>query len=108
MSIDEVIRLAIRDALASEMATVMAELGRPRLISIKAAPVAYRAILAAEREGELTVYRVGHASLVDEADLYAWIRRVGAQRSERPSGDEVADLIALGDQRRGSRKERAA
>jgi hypothetical protein len=78
------------------------------LISIRRAAVAYRAILAAERRGELQVYRVGHASLVDEAELYAWIRRTGVTRTDAtgPASDEVGKLIAISDRERRPRTRR--
>jgi hypothetical protein len=103
MSIEAEISAVVLAAVRGAVADVRAEIGRPRLVPIKEAPVAYRLILAAERAGELQVYRVGHASLVDEAELYEWIRRTGAAR-EKPrqdkQADEIGELIAIGDRRR--------
>jgi hypothetical protein len=89
------------------VAAVRKELERPRLIPIKDAPVAYRAILDAERRGELVVYRVGHGSFVDESELFAWIRRVGVPKAEPEQRDAVGELIALGDARRERRGARS-
>jgi hypothetical protein len=104
--ISAVVLAAVRDAAVE----LRAELGRPRLVPIKETVVAYRTILEAERAGDLQVYRVGHASLVDEAELYAWIRRTGAARREpkqsEPS-DEIGQLIAIGDRRRRTGGRRA-
>lgn len=92
--IRELVLAAFREALPE----IRAELARPRMLPIKEAPVAYRAILEAEKRGELKVYRVGHASLVDEAELHAWIRRAGSTL-ERPD-DEAERIIELNSRRR--------
>jgi hypothetical protein len=105
-----VIGRAIRETLLAvvpELASALrAELDRPRMLPIRQAPVAYRAILAAERAGELTVYRVGHASLVDEQELFAWIRRNGSPPAPpgTATADEIGELIAIGDRRRATRR----
>jgi len=65
------------------------------LIPIKEAPVAYRAILAAEQKGELHVYRRGKSSLIDLRELEAWIRRTPCQDRGSVKPDEVGELIAL-------------
>jgi hypothetical protein len=103
VSIDASVRDAMLGLVPEVVAAVRAELERPRLLPIKSAPVAYRAILDAERRGELAVFRVGHASFVDEAELFAWIRRVGTPKPESEQRDAVAELIALGDARRNRR-----
>ena len=100
MSLDAALRSAVLELVPEFAASVRAEFERPRLVPIKSAPVAYRAILDAERHGELAVYRVGHASFVDEAELFAWIRRVGVPKVEPEQRDTVGELIALGDARR--------
>jgi hypothetical protein len=103
MSLEAEISAVVLAAVRGAVADVRAELGRPRLVPIKETVVAYRAILEAERAGELQVYRIGHASLVDEGELYDWIRRTGAAR-EKPRqvepSDEIAELIEIGDRRR--------
>jgi len=78
---------------------------RCSLIPIKSAPVAYRAILEAERAGELKVYRKGKSSLVDVAELEAWIRRAPRPADASPA-DEVGELVAFnrGRRRTGGRK----
>lgn len=83
---------------------------RSSLIPIKRAPVAYRAILEAERAGELTVYRRGKASLVDLAELESWIRRSPRAADVRPAqSDEAGELIAFNRSRRGpARAKRSA
>jgi hypothetical protein len=103
MSIEAEIQSVVLAAVRGVAAELRAELGRRRMLPIKETPVSYRAILEAERAGELRVFRVGHASLVDEAELYEWIRRAGAARAKpqpdhRP--DEVGELIEIGDRRR--------
>jgi hypothetical protein len=110
LSVEETIRALVVGALRDALPELRAELGRPRMLPIKKTPVAYRAILAAEQRGELTVYRIGHSSLVDEADLHEWIRRVGVPRPEQPAApsDEIGELIELGDERRARRGRRKA
>lgn len=106
MSLDDAIRETVTAALREALPAIRTELGRPRLLPIRETPVAYRAILAAEQRGELTVYRVGHASLVDEAELYEWVRRTGAPRDPKRAApaDEVGELIAINETRRARRK----
>jgi len=105
VSLEAAIRQALLCGVSELVASVRAELDRPRMVPVKGAPVAYRAILAAEQAGELTVYRVGHTSLVDEQELFAWVRRTGAKQSpEVAPVDEIGELIALADRRRVSRK----
>lgn len=70
------------------------------LIPIKQAPVAYRALLDAERAGELRIYRRGKASLVDAAELEAWIRRAPRPAPAAPGVDEAGELIAFNRTRR--------
>jgi hypothetical protein len=103
MSLEVELQAVVLAAVRGAAAELRAELGRPRMVPIKETVVAYRAILEAERTGELRVYRVGHASLVDEAEFYEWIRRVGASRAEPPpveQTDEVGELIEIADRRR--------
>lgn len=104
MSLEEAIRSFVADAVKQAAPLLRAELERPKMLPIKETPVAYRALLDAERRGELTIYRVGHASLVDEVELYEWIRRTGVGRApEAEPVDETAKLIELGDARRRRR-----
>jgi hypothetical protein len=110
MSIEAEIHSVVLAAIRGAAAELRAELGRPRLVPIKETVVAYRAILEAERAGELQVYRVGHASLVDEAELYEWIRRTGAARAKPAAVEEpdaIGELIAIGDRRRRTGGRRA-
>ena len=105
MSLDAAIRHALFGGVSELAAALRAELDRPRMVPVKEAPVAYRAILEAERAGELTVYRVGHTSLVDEQELFAWVRRTGAKPPPKEApADEIGELIALSDRRRVGRK----
>ncbi|APU89275.1 hypothetical protein Rctr16k_14 [Virus Rctr16k] len=67
-------------------------------LPVKAAPIPYRAILDAERAGELVVYRRGKSSFVRRDELEAWIARA-PRRSSTPR-DEVAEVIALNAERR--------
>ena len=110
MSLDAVLRDAVRDALTAELPGLLAQLqGQPRMLPIKATPVSYRLILEAEKRGELTVFRVGKASLVDAAQLFDWIRRVGQERRTAAPTDAVGELLELDRERRAKRgKGRAA
>ena len=112
--IDSAIRSALLGLVPELAARVREELGRPRMIDIQAGPVSRRAILAAERRGELAVYRPpgggtkgepGHASFVDELELFEWIRRHGSEREQAPEEphDDVASIIEMGDRRRRRR-----
>ena len=73
---------------------------RCSMIPIKQAPVAYRALLDAERAGELRIYRKGKASLVDVAELEAWIRRAPRAADAPAPADEAGELIAFNRERR--------
>ena len=107
--IEESLRSAVLGLVPEFVASVREELGRPRMLPIKEAPVAYRAILAAEKAGELQVYRVGHAALVDEVELFSWVRRVGLRQdkptmeTEPEKADEIGAIIEMGDERRKRR-----
>lgn len=84
------------------VAALLAHVERPRMLPIKEAPIAYRLILDAEKAGELTVFRVGHASFVDEAELFSYIKRAGVSCKPlaEPVGDDIDALIHSGDERR--------
>jgi hypothetical protein len=80
----------------------LAESGGPRLVPIREAPVPYRAILAAERAGELRIYRRGRTSWVDSVELDEWIRsapQVEPDPEAAPT-DEVDQIIAANRRRR--------
>lgn len=113
--IEDELRKAFFGLVPEVVAMVRAELERPRMIPIKSAIVSYRQILDAENRGELTVYRprgtgkkgnVGHAAFVDEAELYAWIRRTGGKRDELCEShsceehDDVDRVIEMNERRR--------
>jgi hypothetical protein len=106
LSLDAVLREAVRDALATELPAVLAHLhGEPRMLPIKETPVSYRLILEAEKRGELTVFRVGKASLVDASELFEWIRRAGCkQAAPATQPDAVGELLELDRARRAKRK----
>jgi hypothetical protein len=105
VSIEATFRSALLELVPEIVAAVRAELGHPRMRPIKETPISYRRILDAERAGELHVYRIGHAALVDESELYDWIRKKGVEveRTDEPA-DEIGELISLGDQRRRVRR----
>lgn len=110
MTLEDAIRQVVLGAATELAARLREELGRPRMILLDDAPVARRIVLDAERAGELPIYRVGQARLLDESELYAWIRRTGAPRRApavpavpAEPADEVGELIALGDERRRRR-----
>jgi hypothetical protein len=100
--IEAALRAAILAHVPELAAAVRAEIERPRLLPIKSACVSYRAILEGEKRGELQVYRIGNASLIDESELYDWIRRVGVKATPQPEqqGDELGELIELQDGKR--------
>jgi hypothetical protein len=102
MSIEGELRNLVLAAFRDAAAELRAELGRPRMLPIKSCGVPYRQVLDAEKRGELVVYRVGNASLVDEGELYAWIRKTGVRREVEKQGpsDEIGELIEMGDRRR--------
>jgi len=104
VSIENEFRSAVLSLVPELVAMVRAELGRPRMLPIKETIVSYRQILDGEKRGELTVYRVGHAALVDETELYAWIRRVGIIGTNNPDAapavDDIDRVIAIGDAKR--------
>jgi hypothetical protein len=107
-SLEVELRRALLAGVPELVAALLAHIGRPRLLSIKQAPVSYRALLAAERAGELTVYRVGKASFVAEAELFEFIIRTGVPCKPPPQGDaepadDIAYLIEAGDARRAAR-----
>jgi hypothetical protein len=108
--LEQALQEAVRAALAAELPPLLAQLqAQPRMLAIKATPVSYRLILDAEKRGELTVFRVGKASLVDAAQLFEWIRRVGQQRRTATPADAVGELLELDRERRAKRgKGRAA
>lgn len=95
---------ALADVLGAKVAAAARDqLGRPRMLPIKDAPVSYRRLLEAERAGELRIYRVGHASLVDEVELFDWIKRSGARVAMSPEpepADEIGALVEMNDVRR--------
>lgn len=110
MSLDRAIGDAIEAALRERLPAVLGQLAtQARMLPIKSAPVSYRAILAAEKAREITVYRVGKASLVDTAELYAWIRQTGLTTPVEATPDDVGELLELDRERRAKRgKGRAA
>jgi hypothetical protein len=100
VSLDDAFHAVVLRLAPELVAAVRAELARSRMVPIKEAPVAYRAILDGERRGEIVVYRVGHASFVDETELYAWIKRIGvAAKAEPTPVDEIGELIAANSRR---------
>jgi hypothetical protein len=103
--IQELILRGVRDAVP----TLLAELGRPRLLSIRELPVSYRLILEAEKAGEIRVYRRGKYSAVDEAEFIQWMKRAPTLDAEpAPPSDEVGALIDLNNSQRKRRGGRAA
>jgi hypothetical protein len=105
-AIGDALEAALRERLPALLAQLQIE---ARMLPIKAAPVSYRAILAAEKAGEIAVYRVGKASLVDTAELYAWIRQTGLTTPVEATPDDVGELLELDRERRAKRgKGRAA
>jgi len=77
-----------------------------RLIPLRSAPVSYRVLLTAIRDGELRCYRGGGRSFVERSELDAWIlahpvapRAVVVEHDH----DEVDDIIAANRQRRARR-----
>jgi hypothetical protein len=74
-----------------------------RLLPLRECGVSYRLVLAAERAGELRVYRRGHASFVELAELERWILASPVARAAEPEGpasDEIDEIIRLTDERR--------
>lgn len=110
MSLEAEIRSAVLASLREGLAELRAEVGRPRMIPIKSAPVAYRQLLEAERKAQLVILRIGHASFVDESELYAWIKKYGTDKPKvaQPASDEIGELLDINAQRRGKRGGRAA
>lgn len=86
---------ALLDAIRADVAeAVRAELrgiATPRLVALEDAGVARRALLEAERRGELTIHRRGKAGFVERAQLERWI----VAGSEVAETDDAADVIAL-------------
>jgi hypothetical protein len=79
------------------------------LIHIKQAPVSYRAILAANKAGELRVYRRGRAAFVRRDELETWIQRAPlTERAPAAATDEIAELIQLNNARRRRRATKRA
>lgn len=76
--------------------------GGSKLVPIKGAKVAYRAILEAEKAATLNVYRVGHSSFVDEDELDAWIKITGTASTTQvvEATDDVGELIEMNNSRR--------
>jgi hypothetical protein len=101
MNLDEAIHVSVLSAVRAALPELLAELQRPRLIPIRELPVSFRMVLAAEKAGEIQVYRKGKFSAVDEAEFVAWVKRVA-----KPSAaDEIADLV---DSNRRRHRQRAA
>lgn len=111
MSLDTAIQAVVRAALEAELPAVLNELTRrSRMVPIKSAPIAYRAILKAENEGKLAVYRIGNSSFVDETELFAFVRAEGVERRAQPvsATDEIGALLEINQERRSKRGGRAA
>lgn len=93
---------ALLDAIRADVAeAVRAELrgiGAPRLVALDDAGVARRALLEAERRGELKIHRRGKAGFVERAQLERWIM-AGSDVAET---DDAANIIALARQRRSA------
>jgi hypothetical protein len=109
VSLDAAIQAAVRTALVAELPAVLRELqDRQRLISIRDLPVGHRTILEAEKAGEITVYRRGKYSAVDEAEFVAWVKRSPAPFKPRQPTDDVGELLELNRERRAKRGGKAA
>lgn len=108
MSLDIAIRELVLGAVRAALPELRAELGRPRLLSIRELPVSYRLVLEAERAGEIRVYRRGKFSAVDEAEFVAWVKRAVAPRRAANSeiADEIGEIIAATESRRARRARR--
>lgn len=65
------------------------------LVPIREAPVSYRAILKAAKEGEMKIVSRGKSSFVDRAELERWIR-AGAP----PKRTDPIDALIAGQRRR--------
>lgn len=91
---------AIRDDVRDVVRQELRGIAQPRLMPIKQAPVSYRAILAAEKAGELTIHRRGKSAFVDVDDLDRWIRAAGKAVQTAEPADEIAELITLNRRRR--------
>ncbi len=107
MSLDAAIRELVLGAVRDGLPVLLAELGRPRLISIRELPVSHRLVLDAERAGEIRIYRRAKFSAVDEAEFIAWVKRAPASAMRKPEPapvDEIGELIAANESRR-SRKQ---
>jgi hypothetical protein len=104
MSLDAAIREIVLGAVRDALPELRAELGRPRLISIRELPVSHRLVLEAERAGEIRVYRRGKFSAVDEAEFTTWVKRAPAcvvrKIEPAPVLDEIDEIIASNDVRR--------
>ena len=83
MSLEAEIHRVVLASAPELAAALLAHIERPRMLPIKEAPISYRLILAAERAGELPVYRVGHSSFIAEGELFEFIRRTCHQRRDR-------------------------
>lgn len=107
MSLDEAFRAALLGHVPELAAQLREELGKPRMLPTKGAPVSHRAILAAEKRGELAVYRPPHTngSFVDEQELWDWIKRSGTPKAA-PEPEPADDVDALIVHQDSSRKRR--
>jgi hypothetical protein len=107
VNLDSAIRDAVASAIRAELPRALDDLlARARLIPIKGAPVSYRLLLAAEKAGELRIYRRGHSAFVEAAALDAWIMAAPEVRAPvvTEAHDEIGEVLHLNDQRRALRK----
>lgn len=102
MSLDAALRAAIAEAIRSELPSQLSE--RRRLVPLDETRVARRALLAAEKAGELTIYRRGHSAFVEVEKLDAWIMAAPKEAKPEAATDEIGAVIELGDRRRRNRK----
>jgi hypothetical protein len=110
MSVDAAFRDMARNAVAAafseQIARLRAELERPRMLPIDETGVNRRVLNAAATRGEIRIYRIGHATFIDAVEFYEFVRKVGlpATTPDSGPGDEIGELIAIGDRRRDRRK----
>jgi len=84
--LEEAAEAGARRALAA-----VAEAEPSRLIPLRAAPVAYRTLLAAIAAGELRAYRVGKRSFLERREFEAWI--LAHPSPPRPPAPEEPDEV---------------
>lgn len=106
MSLEGMLREAVLAAAPELVALVRADLGRPRMIPIEETGVSRRVLNAAAADGDIELFRIGHAVFVDSSAFYEFVRRAGAKppSTDAAPTDEIGELIAIGDRRRSRRK----